>query len=390
MLNSNQPLLFALILVGCSSNPAPSSQAAAPVPNCPSASVSDAASARTPDSTAPSTAAPPPSLRPWLGASPPAAQGANATSLDATLHRRLETAFGGVERGAGVVMDVDGTLRALFSTLPHNTDAGLAARHLATGRPANCGSVAKPFTAVAALAAGAMSQQTKHVCSGSLAIGKRRFRCYGSHGSLDLARAIILSDNIYFFQVARGMKHDAIADVQHAFGLGEPTQALPKAAAGFVPRARYYKTDGRSLRVDHTLSQAIGHGDIQVTPLQLARAYAALATGTLPSPSLRGAPAAGTPLKAAWAPHFEVLRAAVRRVVTDADGTAHFDGAAPNVAGKTGTAHAPAPANEKAPLLGWFAGWAPATAPRVAFAFRVEGKTGREVAEIVLPVVASP
>ncbi len=41
------------------------------------------------------------------------------------------------------------------------------------------------------------------------------------------------------------------------------------------------------------------------------------------------------------------------------------------------------------PATGWFAGWAPASSPRIAFAFRIEGVTGGQVAARVIPTLAA-
>ena len=364
MLRSIRVGFVAIAFVGCAtSTPEP---APCPAPPEPSASAAEAPSTPTPTS-----------LRPWLVVAPEA-------SLDAALHVRLEKAFASVERGSGVVVDVDGRLRALFSTLPHHGDAKLAERHLATSHADDCGSVVKPLTAIAALAAGTITTTTQHECDGTFQLGPRLYRCHGKHGLVDLPRAIAISDNVFFFEAAREMKHDDMVVVHRGFGLGEPSEAPPHAATGFVPTTEFHSGDGGQMRVAFTLNQSIGHG-MRVTPLQVARAYATLATGTRPTLSL-GAASPGTPINPEWAQHLPLIRDAVRGAVTNAEGTAHFAGAVPNVAGKTGTAQSPHRLGEGEASFstGWFAGWAPADAPRFAFAFRAEGMTGRKLAELVL------
>ncbi len=232
----------------------------------------------------------PASLRPWIGALASDGTGESGlqarfdselaagkdveVSLDAQLHHALERAFDGVERGAGVVLRIrDGAVLALYSTLPHNTTAGVERRHWATSRPDACGSTAKPFTALAALRAGVADERTKYDCTGRLKIGNAVFSCWGKHGSSDLGRALAISDNIFFFQLARQLKHDDVADAQHAFGLGEPVRLFPEAPAGWVPHQQALEGDGQKLQQQATLTQAIGHG-MAVTPLQVARAYA--------------------------------------------------------------------------------------------------------------------
>jgi penicillin-binding protein 2 len=241
----------------------------------------------------------------------------------------------------------------------------------------------KPVTALAAFTAGVLTETTQHECTGALDVGKRRFRCFGRHGKLDLNRALALSDNVFFYELGRALDHDHLASVQRTLGLGQPVASFPDAPTGLVPNRAHFEADGGSLHVGHTLTQAIGH-NIRVTPLQMARAYAALATGKLVGPAWIPGAATGTAMDPAWKKHLPAIRAGVRHAVTDADGTAHFDGRVPDLAGKTGTAETRHAQGEPEIPLGWFAGWAPADHPRIAFAFRVEGKMGRQVAELVL------
>ena len=344
----------------------------------------------------------PASLRPWLGraavdrgAEPDAATNATAwfkaelatgnvrLSLDASMHRSLHAAFEGVERGAGAVLDArTGQIRALFSTLPHNTQDGLASRHWATSDPRNPGSTFKPFTAVAGASAGQLDATTRHVCKGVVPIGKRTFRCWGTHGKLDVARALAISDNAFFFYVARAMKHDDLARVQHHFGLGQPVALPPGSSPGWVPMQEVYEVDGQSVRPGHTLNQSIGHGEVRTTPLQLARAYAALATGSLPELSLTQ-PRPGKAIDARHEPMLTLVRKALVDAV-HAEGGSAYSKAAPDAAGKTGTASAPTSDPTVRRKLGWFAGWAPAHDPQVAFAFVVQGNSGPETARRVL------
>ena len=136
-----------------------------------------------------------------------------------------------------------------------------------------------------------------------------------------------------------------------------------------------------------TLTQAIGH-NIYVTPLQMARAYAALVTGVLPATGIHAdTPPPSKELPSNLREHLSPVRAAVRQAVTSEEGTAHFAGPTPDLSGKTGTAQlmqGPMLARGDHTKLGWFAGWAPADNPRIAFAFRVEGMNGRDVAKIVI------
>ncbi|MGE0322812.1 MAG: penicillin-binding transpeptidase domain-containing protein [Polyangiaceae bacterium] len=420
MLHTKLPhaALGLVLSVGCASQPLPATH------DCPSAPVAQSLPGPSASTLAPQSLNPaassrgllrdrsgralsaeaddtPPSLRPWIGSLTDNGRGGSGlqarfdselaggrdvqVSLDASLHRALEAAFVDVEQAAGVVLRVDdGGVLALYSTLPHTSHAGLERRHLATSWPDACGSAAKPFTALAALAAGVSKPDTTYECSGKLKVGRREFRCWAEHGPLDLAHALALSDNIYFFQLARLLSVDGISKAQHGFGLGEAVALFPEAPVGWIPSSEALEGDGRKPDDATKLSQAIGH-NIAVTPLQLARGYAALASGKLTEPSFGAAASRATEISASYAQFLPVIRAALRRTVTDQDGTAHVAGTAPDVSGKTGTAQrAFSRAMPNAPDSGWFAGWAPANNPRIAFAFRAEGLSGRQVAERVL------
>jgi len=171
--------------------------------------------------------------------------------------------------------------------------------------------------------------------------------------------------------------------VARAYGFGAPTGLVGlDEAAGTVP-------DPRTPR--DAVELAIGHGGLEVTPLQIAHLFAALATdGTLRTPVLvrRVVAADGRVLRAQSSEaqgtlplsdeHRAAIQAAMRGVVADPRGTAAaaFRGFAVPAAGKTGSAEEGPP-----PLHAWFAGYAPAAAPEiVAVAFVEHGGGGGEVA----------
>ena len=101
--------------------------------------------------------------------------------------------------------------------------------------------------------------------------------------------AIARSCNVYFFHLAETVGMDRIARVAQAFGLGDKTGlGVNPEAPGRIPTRSWYALRYRGqFRVGFTLNTAIGEGDVTVTPLQLALAYAALANGgTLYQPQI--------------------------------------------------------------------------------------------------------
>jgi penicillin-binding protein 2 len=157
------------------------------------------------------------------------------------------------------------------------------------------GSAFKPITATAALEDGLITPSTIFDDTGSLDIGGLVVHNAGgaANGPIDMSTALKVSSDVYFFNLglhaqASG-KGGQIQDWARRYGLGErPDIDLPGASAGLIPtpawRNRVYRSH-KNPYIDRPWNQgdnvnlAVGQGDVMVTPLQLARAYAALANG---------------------------------------------------------------------------------------------------------------
>ncbi|RKZ06798.1 hypothetical protein DRQ32_10745 [bacterium] len=248
------------------------------------------------------------------------------------------------------------------------------------------GSPFKLMTAAAALDAGHVRPETRfEPCRGGYMYGDRYFRCWelAGHGSLDLMGAIVQSCDVYFYQLISLLTVDELAAAARRFGLGAAT-GLPalRDHAGLVPTSAWY--DERFGRGGWTsgvkLNLAIGQGELLVTPLQMARAFAALGgDGLLDRPHLvlahtrsLGVHEERSVLRSTQPvcqPRTrQILQRALRLVVAHEEGTgglARVAGVA--VAGKTGTAENPFGEDHA-----WFVAYAPAEAPQVAVAVIVE------------------
>jgi hypothetical protein len=183
-----------------------------------------------------------------------------------------------------------------------------------------------------------------------------------------------------------------------AFGLGQKTGlGINPEAPGRIPTRSWYALRYRGqFRVGFTLNMAIGEGDVTVTPLQLALAYAALGNGgTLYQPQVvRAVETSDGAVVQEFPPRIrrqiEVQPENLRRVtdalygvVNDPTGTA-FPARDPSldIAGKTGTAQTGYIAKKEVdePKMGWylsqnhawFASFAPSKAPEIAVAVLVE------------------
>jgi penicillin-binding protein 2 len=264
------------------------------------------------------------------------------------------------------------------------------------------GSVFKVLSAVALLQSGKVDPDERFECHGYLD-QPNRFRCsiYArqkiGHGPVDLSDALSRSCNVYFFQAADRTGPQPIADWARRFGIGSQTGIdLPFEKAGHLPdpdaperaaperggpaaksiATRWHRGDTRTL--------AIGQSSLTTTPLQIARMMAAIANGgdlVTPSVARRSGPrladedsASGVsrrvPIPGLSEQTLSRIRAALAKTVADPSGTGYSSVRTQeiSIAGKTGTAQAGKGQADHA----WFAGYAPADNPRVAFAIVLE------------------
>jgi len=349
-------------------------------------------------------------------------------SVDVELEQAIERAMRPHAAGAVVAVDIrSGRVLSLYSkpTFDPNDLSGGAGRarvreaftHLYSDplRPMldktmsgafQPGSTMKPFSALAALEDHLVDPERTERCEGYLTFGRRIFRCSHVHGLVRLNDAIARSCNIYFFHLAETVGMDRIARIAQDFGLGQKSGVgINPEAPGRIPTRSWYALRYRGqFRVGFTLNMAIGEGDVTVTPLQLAFAYAALANGgTLYQPTtVRSVETSDGDVIQEFPPrirrqvrvapeNLQRIAMALRDVVNDPNGTAYpARDASLDVAGKTGTAQTGYVAKKQddpklsaflASNHAWFVAIAPSHAPEIALAVIVEhGGSGPEVA----------
>ncbi|MEM9170010.1 MAG: penicillin-binding protein 2 [Pseudomonadota bacterium] len=269
------------------------------------------------------------------------------------------------------------------------------------------GSTYKIISALAAMRDG-HDPEEKFYCSGKMYYGKRYFHCWRSqgHGALNLRDSLKKSCDVYYYNLAKKLDIDKIADVARELGLGETHElGVPGQKAGTIPN-RAWKRDYYAGTPENqiwfpgeTLSVIIGQGAVTSTPLQLAVMAARVATGRRVRPRLvrfRG----DLPIPAPEAPklnfedaHLDVVRDGMNAVTNEWGGTAARS-RLPNpdwkMAGKTGTSQVYRITEEerrkgltKPEDLPWerrdhalFVAFAPFEAPRYACAVVVEHGIG--------------
>lgn len=273
------------------------------------------------------------------------------------------------------------------------------------------GSTFKFVTTLAALESKLQDPRHATTCTYSVRVGDRTFHCNRRHGKITMAAAMAQSCNVYFYELSQVVGIDRIAEVARDFGFGLPTGLdLNGDTPGRIPNKAFYEERG-TFRLGYTLNTAIGQGDVEVSVLQLALAYAAIANGGrlwLPQLVERVESAAGDVLKE-YPPRLRhrlrvseealiELSRGLLGTVNDKLGTAY--GHRPEgflVAGKTGTAQIRGGRKEEPdgtawhPLRdhAWFAGYAPADDPEFAIVVLIEhgGSGGRVAAPIAVQIL---
>ncbi|MCC7117214.1 MAG: hypothetical protein IT310_01710 [Anaerolineales bacterium] len=204
-------------------------------------------------------------------------------------------------------------------------------------------------------------------------------------GLVTLQEGLMRSCNPYFWHIGLDLfanwdRAGDIAKMARGFGLAAPTgiEQVPEASGQILVPAS---------DID-AINQAIGQGDVQVTPLQVANFIAAIANGgTLYRPQLveKILPVEGDPLLV-FKPeargtlplrkeNLETLQEAMFMVTQNPLGTARFNirGLQFNVAGKTGTAESGSGLSHA-----WFAGYtynqANTQKPDIAIAIIIENR----------------
>ena len=248
------------------------------------------------------------------------------------------------------------------------------------------GSIVKPIVAYAALAENVIDPMKIIVSNGSLVVpnpydpeNPSVFRDWRAHGPMTMRDAIAYSSNVYFFTIGggfadqKGLGITKINEYMRLFGLGSTTGiALSGEQAGVVPNPAWKQEHfDDDWRLGDTYLTSIGQYGFQTTPLQMLRAYAAIANGgTLVTPHVvKGETGAHTDLNLI-ASDLKVVTEGMRRTVIQNGGTARaLERKDINIAAKSGTAELGA---AKDRVNSWIAGYFPYENPKYAFILFME------------------
>jgi len=278
------------------------------------------------------------------------------------------------------------------------------------------GSVFKIIMSTAGLQEG-IAQDLVVNCGGGKTFYGRFFKCWilghGSHGTVNISKAIYQSCDSYFYTLAEKLGIDRIAKYATMLGLGQKTGVdLPQEVSGVMPSEQWkIKNYKQKWYAGETISVGIGQGAVATTPIQLARAIGAITSdGVLVRPHVAFPDQFPPNFKQValyndkghlqidesnWTTITDAMANVVSPIGTA--GSAHLPGI--DFAGKTGSAQtvsnqlkAKMSAKEKGEYKdnGWFVGVTPRRNPQIVVACLFEGgEHGALAARVAAKVVAA-
>jgi penicillin-binding protein 2 len=267
------------------------------------------------------------------------------------------------------------------------------------------GSTFKAVTTIAGLEEGVISSGTSVWCPGyyesesDYAEEKTKFGCWAKdgHGTLDLTGAITQSCDTYFYHVGDmfyARKGEALEDWAKRLGFGEPTGIdVLGELPGRVPTPGWKQTwPGFTTEIDRiwkpsdSIYLAVGQGNLEGTPLQLAVSYAAVANGgriVTPHLGREIVDSAGQTVRTLQPTKpprkvdisqdtLNAVRYGLYQAAQIGTSGEIFNGYDVDVAGKTGTAEVWDSGENRMVDYAWYASYAPYDDPRYAVVLMIE------------------
>lgn len=279
----------------------------------------------------------------------------------------------------------------------------------------------KAFTSLAGLEYGICDENTTWTCTGEWdGFGSGDIqKCWNhdGHGTLDLHGGIVNSCDTVFYEIAKGfydrgpngsgqLSETALQEYLEQFGFGERTGIdLAGESAGIVPTPAWKAEHWKNLPSEATwrggdyTNMIIGQGDVLVTPLQIACAYAAVATGQTMRPHVlkevrntEGETVVNYQPEVERTPqmnagHLDYVRQSLHDMIRESKSVGPlFEEAGIDAAGKSGTGEK-AGQNDTA----WFVSYAPYNDPKYVVACVIEqgGGGSATAAPVVVEVLSA-
>lgn len=248
------------------------------------------------------------------------------------------------------------------------------------------GSIIKPFLAYAALEEEIIDPEKEIYSDGTLTVANKYdpekpsiFRDWKAHGYTNMRRAIAVSGDVYFYTIGGGTPEQnglgitKLHDWMTRFGFGTTTGiALSGERGGIIPNPQWKQDVFQDdWRLGDTYLTSIGQYGWQVTPMQMLRAYAAIANGgILLTPTvIQGAGSYAVNL-GLDPKHLAVIHEGMRAAVNEDGGTVRgLERSDVAIAAKSGTAELD---RAKTKVHTWVAGYFPYEKPRYSFILFME------------------
>lgn len=292
------------------------------------------------------------------------------------------------KKGAAIILDVTtGEILAMVSQPSYNpnnktNESIKGMRNRALQDIYEPGSVIKPFTVIAGILSGQYDESSIIDTSpGVFEIDGFKIHDARNYGEVNLETILTKSSNIGSAKIALSLSTNHLWDTFNLFGLGSSTNS------GIMGESSGHLPDHNKWSRSRQANIAYGYG-LQVTTLQLATAYAAIANhGRWRTPTfLKGNPKED---KALIDPKIANIVNNMLINVVNKDNTgkkAIIEGY--QVAGKTGTAKMAAKGGYSDKYIASFVGYAPASNPRLVVAISITDPAGEDYggAAVAAPV----
>jgi penicillin-binding protein 2 len=187
--------------------------------------------------------------------------------------------------------------------------------------------------------------ETTFTCPGYHMVGDRMFQCWKKtgHGKVNLFQAIAGSCNVYFWNVARIIGAQAIANTARLMGYGNKLldNEMPREQPGIIPDHEWkMKHIGTKWTLSDSINMAIGQGYVESTPIQGLTMVSRIASGKKITPSFMKQKNHLDCPSLNLDKELEIVREGMKMTVNTQIGTAYMNRILePNLAmaGKTGT-----------------------------------------------------
>lgn len=134
------------------------------------------------------------------------------------------------------------------------------------------GSTFKTITATAGLNEGVINEKSEFYCGGenSFPYHGTLYGCTGWHNNISVRRAIEVSCNDYFYNVADRLGIDNITKYAKLYGLGSCTGIETGDISGYLCNPETFAAHNQPWYIGYVIQAGIGNQDCAVTPLQMA------------------------------------------------------------------------------------------------------------------------